>query len=344
VATPERVRYPMSHGNHEPTTIMPRRDRHRIAPTARWLGAALVALLAVPALAHPPHQPQLERIAPGVYALTAPPGPPSRENRGRTNSTGILIGPSGVVLVDPGPSRKAGLQVLRAVRSLTRKPVAAVILTHAHPENVLAAGVVAGRDAPVIASHRTYALMRDRCSECLTRLTGLTGESAMSGTDIRLPDQTVAAGTTDRTYGGRRLKLIHTGWGHTAGDLAVLDVASGTLFTGGLANNRVMPDMHEAQTRGWVEALRILEAMAPVRVVPGEGAPAGAELLSAMRGYLAALLERVEATYRQQGSVFEVLSDGDLPAYAGWVRYADGHALNIQHVYAELEKEDFATR
>ena len=240
--------------------------------------------------------------------------------------------------------RKAGLQVLRAVRSLTRKPVAAVILTHAHPENVLAAGVVAGRDAPVIASHRTYALMRDRCSECLTRLTGLTGESAMSGTNIRLPDQTVAAGTTDRTYGGRRLKLIHTGWGHTAGDLAVLDVASGTLFTGGLANNRVMPDMHEAQTRGWVEALRILEAMAPVRVVPGEGAPAGAELLSAMRGYLAALLERVEATYRQQGSVFEVLSDGDLPAYAGWVRYADGHALNIQHVYAELEKEDFATR
>ena len=334
----------MSHDNHAPMTMSPRPVWHRITPTARGFVAALLALLAVPALADPPHQPRLERIAASVYALTAPPGPPSPENRGRTNSTGILIGPTGVVVVDPGPSRKAGLQVLRAVRSLTRKPVAAVILTHAHPENVLAAGVVAGRSAPVIASHRTYALMRDRCSECLTRLTGLTGESAMSGTNIRLPDQTVAVGTTDRTYGGRTLKLIHTGWGHTAGDLAVLDVASGTLFTGGLANNQVMPDMHEAQTRGWVEALRTLEALAPVRVVPGEGAPAGAELLATMRSYLAALFERVEATYREQGSVFEVLGDGDLPAYAGWVRYAEVHSLNIQHVYAEMEKEDFATR
>lgn len=334
----------MSHTSRESVGAKMLSMRPRILPAARWLCAALLAILATSTLADPPHKPRLERVSTGVYALIAPPGPPSPQNSGRTNSTGILIGPSGVVVIDPGPSRKAGLQVLRAIRSFTRKPVAAVILTHAHPENVLAAGVVAGRNAPVIASHRTYALMRDRCRECLTRLTSLAGEAAMKGTDIRLPDQTVAVGTTERTYGGRTLKLIHTSWGHTAGDLAVLDVASGSLFTGGLANNRVMPDMHEAQTRGWVEALHALEAIGPVRVVPGEGAPAGAELLVATRSYLAALLERVEATYRQQGSVFEVLSEGDLPAYFGWVRYADVQMLNIQHVYAELEKEDFATR
>ncbi len=221
MATPERVRCPMSRDNRAPATTMPRPVWQRIAPGARWLAAALLALLALPAPAYPLQQPRFERISAGVYALTAPPGPPNPENRGRTNNTGLLVGHSGVVVVDPGPSRKAGLQMLRAVRSLTRKPVVAVILTHAHPENVLAAGAVAGRHAPVIASHRTYALMRDRCSECLVRLTGLTGESAMSGTGIRLPDQTVAAGTTDRNYGGRMLKLIHTGWGHTAGDLAV---------------------------------------------------------------------------------------------------------------------------
>jgi hypothetical protein len=42
--------------------------------------------------------------------------------------------------------------------------------------------------------------------------------------------------------------------------------------------------------------------------------------------------------------VFDVLADGDLPDYANWSGYAAVHALNLQHVYAELEREDFASR
>ena len=283
-------------------------------------------------------------LAPGVYALSADPAPPSQANRGRTNSTGVLIGRSGVVVIDPGPNRKEGEQLLRSIRKLTRKPVVAVILTHPHPENVLAAGVVAGASAPVIAQARAFALMRDRCSDCLQRLSGLVGETAMAGTSIRLPDQTVGDGVTERSPGGRRLRLIATGWGHTAGDLAVLDLDSGTLFGGGLVNHGVVPDMHEARVRGWLSALDTLAALAPRHVVPGEGAPGGAHLIGDTRDYLADLLGRVEATYRQQGSVFEVLEDGDLPRYAGWVRYREAQPLNIQHVYAELEREDFAAR
>jgi glyoxylase-like metal-dependent hydrolase (beta-lactamase superfamily II) len=284
------------------------------------------------------------QLTPGVYALDAPPGPPGPSNAGRTNNTGVLIGSGGVVVVDPGPNRKAGERVVRIIRSLTRRPVVAVILSHAHAENVLAAEVVAGRTGVVIAHARTYALMRDRCSDCLARLTGLTGEAAMTGTNIRLPDQTVGDGYTGRTYGGRKLLLIHTGWGHTAGDLAVLDIATGTLFSGGLTNNQVMPDMHESRMHGWIAALEALEMLAPRRVVPGEGAPGDANLLRDTRVYLADLLERVAATYRQQGSVFELLEDGEMPRYAHWVRYRESQPLNIQHVYAELEKEDFSAR
>jgi glyoxylase-like metal-dependent hydrolase (beta-lactamase superfamily II) len=304
-----------------------------------WLATVVGLFAPVTANATPPL-----RLTDGVYAVTATPGPPDLINRGRTHNSGLLIGAQGVVVIDPGPSRRDGQRLLRTLRTLTRKPVVAVILTHAHPENVLAAAVVAGARAPVIASHRTYALMQERCSECLQRLTGMTGESAMTGTTIRLPDQTVAEGITERRYGGRAVQLIHTGWGHTAGDLAVLDVESGTLFTGGLANNGVMPDMHEARTRGWITALQRLEALEPRRVVPGEGLPGGPGLLAATRSYLTALLERVEASYRQQGSVFDVLADGELPEYTGWTRYREAQPLNIQHVYAELEKEDFAAR
>lgn len=308
------------------------------------LAITVACLAGGPAAARDGGLPRPVALAPGVYALTALPGPPDPSNAGRTNSTGVLIGSGGVVVVDPGPNRKAGERVAKIIRSLTRKPVVAVILTHAHPENVLAAEVVAGRTAVVIAHARTYALMRDRCSECLARLTGLVGEAMMAGTTIRLPDQTVGDGRTRRTYGGRELLLVHAGWGHTAGDLAVLDVASGTLFTGGLANREVMPDMHESRTRGWIAALETLQALGPRHVVPGEGAPGGADLLRDTHAYLTDLLERVERTYRQQGSVFEVLEDGEIPRYSRWVRYREAQPLNIQHVYAELEKEDFAAR
>ncbi|MBU3694387.1 MAG: MBL fold metallo-hydrolase [Rhodocyclaceae bacterium] len=324
---------------------------------AGWLGACLAATSLDALAAEYPAAPT--RLAPGVYARGAPPGPPSPANRGRTNSTGILVGSTGVVVVDPGPSRAEGLRLLRAIRRLTPKPVVAVVLTHAHPENVLAADTVAGRSAVVVAQARTYALMRDRCSECLQRLIGLAGQPAMVGTNIRLPDQTVGDGVTERVWGGRRVRLVATGWGHTAGDLVVFDVASGTLFAGGLVNREVMPDMHEARIRGWLAALDTLSALSPRRVVSGERvagkraavASGRAEyrgddirLIGMTRDYLADLLARVEATYRQQGSVFEVLADGELPRYAGWVRYGEAQPLNIQHVYAELEKEDFATR
>lgn len=321
----------------------PARDPATRIGCTGWAIGLLALLVAGTATAREPAK-ALLRLAPGVYALAAEPGPPGTDNRGRTNSTGVLIGRSGVVVIDPGPNRKAGEQLLRSIRKLTRKPVMAVILTHAHPENVLAAGVVAGASAPVIAQARAFALMCDRCSDCLQRLAGLVGDAAMAGTMIRLPDQTVGDGITERRLGGRQLRLVATGWGHTAGDLAVLDVKTGTLFTGGLVNHGVMPDMHEARTRGWLAALDALAALQPRRVVPGEGPAGGAGLIGDTRDYLTDLLARVETTYRQQGSVFEVLEDGDLPRYSGWVRYREVQPLNIQHVYAELETEDFAAR
>lgn len=321
----------------------------RETPLRRVLVASLACLLWATADAAGGRDtspaPGLQRVASGVYVLPAhEPGPPAARNAGLTQNAGVLLGPEGVVVIDPGPNQLAGRRLMQRIRRITRLPVVAVILTHAHPENVLAAAAVAGDSAPVIAHARTYALMRERCSECLTRLTRLVGERAMQGTAIRVPDQTIADGATIRRYGGRELLMMHVAWGHTAGDLAVLDKASGTLFTGGVASNRVMPDLHEGRTRGWIEALRTLEALVPTHVIPAEGVHGGPELLTQTRTYLSTLLGWVEATYHAQGSVFELLANSDMPAYADWARYADTQPLNIQHVYAELEKEDFAAR
>ena len=313
----------------------------RVQRSARW---ACVLLLVMAVWSPGVAAIELQAMAPGVYGVIANAREPSSDNGGVSANSGVIVGSEGVTVIDPGPNRAAGLALRRAIRRVTAKPVVAVIATHAHPENVLAADALLGPATPLIAHERTFALMRDRCADCFERLSGLVGRAAMAGTRIRVPDQTVPDGITERTYGGRTLRLIHVGWGHTAGDLAVLDRQTGTLFAGGLVSNRVLPDTHEARVRSWIAALAALSQQPVRRVVPGQGNPGPASLIGEFSGYLLALLARVEVPYREQLSVFDVLADGDLPDYANWSGYAAVHPLNLQHVYAELEREDFASR
>ncbi len=286
----------------------------------------------------------LQRLAPGVYVSLAKGYDAAEDNAGVVVNAGVLVGSEGVVVIDPGPSAAAGKALLREIRRVTRKPVVAVIATHPHPENVLAAASLMGPSTVLIGHARTYALMRDRCEDCFARLSAMIGERHLVGTDIVLPDQTVLGPEVDRRLGGRDLRLLHLGWGHTAGDLAVLDVTSGTLFAGGLVSNRVVPDMREADTLGWISALIGLSQVPAKRVVPAQGAVGPPSVIGEFRGYLESLLLLVRRPYDEHLSVFDVLADGELPDYRDWVRYADAHLLNIQHVYSELEREDFRSR
>ena len=114
----------------------------------------LVAFTGVPAEAQPVLNPFAAReIAPGIHLLATPPdylGP-------ATGNVTVIEQTDGVVLIDSGASAAHGRRVVQFVRTLTGKPVKAVLLTHWHNDHPLGVSEIraAWPRVRIVATERT---------------------------------------------------------------------------------------------------------------------------------------------------------------------------------------------
>lgn len=315
-------------------------------PALRLAFAAALLIPAVPvsfpAFAANTTRPlRAEPVAPSVYAIIGELGQPSPENRGNALNTGFIVGREGVIVVDTGPSHAHGAQILAAVGAVTPLPVALAINTHAHPENTLGNSAFASRGIPILAHTETIVAMRRNCENCLANMRTLLGEEIMAGTTAVVPNRSVAR-TTELHVAGRRLRLVFHGPGHSTGDLAVLDIETGVLFSGGLVSLDRIPALRFANTRGWIRALDRLAREPIRRLVPGNGPVSAPSRIRETRDYLHELLAEVEHHRNKGAGVLDAIQACTLPAFRRWALYRELHPQNVQHVYYELDKEDLA--
>jgi quinoprotein relay system zinc metallohydrolase 1 len=280
-------------------------------------------------------------VAPGVFAFIGEPEEMTPANRGNVVNTGFIVGDEGVIVIDSGANDRHGRKIIDTIERVTKKPIALLVNTHPHPENVLGNSAFARRKIALLAHSETIAAMRARCEMCFKQTLAQLNEEIMSGTEIVIPERAIDA-SQDVVIGGRRLRLLHFGWAHTEGDLAVLDLDTGVLFAGGLVFLDRIPVMQQASTRGWIAALEQLKAQPIKRVVPGVGPIAEPARIGDTAAYLAALLESIERQYAEGKSAIDVLYSSELTEFSRWALYDSTHPLNIQHVYRELEREELA--
>jgi glyoxylase-like metal-dependent hydrolase (beta-lactamase superfamily II) len=210
------------------------------------------------------------------------------------------------------------------------------ILTQPLQEFVMGSAAFAERGIPVLAHEAAARMVTARCETCLKNLQALLGEEMMAGTRVLAPPQTLATSQT-RTVGGRTLKLWHGGWGATAGDLAVIDLATGVAFSGALVSVQRIPELRDANLAGWREALAAFEALPVKTLVPGYGPVADLAAIAAQRRYFDALERQATDLLNDGASLLEASERADLPAYAGWANYARAHPRNLQQTYLRLE-------
>ncbi len=285
-------------------------------------------------------RPVLLNLAPGIHAIPGRGAEPDRHNCGRSANGLVITGRDGMILVDPGPSRKAGKALQAVLGGMSGLPVVAIVLTHAHPENTLATGALSGPGVPVIASDLAAGLMYERCPRCLARLQRSVGASGMKGTRIILPNHTVAQSDT-RVIGGRSMRLLRFEHAHTRGDLAVLDEETRVLFAGGLAVAEVIPDLGEGSLAGWRQALTELADLRPRCAVPGIGRISCDDVLGTTLAYLDALAAFVKREMDAGGDLAAALERAAMPTFAGWSGYPRRHLLNVQRAWQEMEGEFF---
>ncbi|MEO1775023.1 MAG: quinoprotein relay system zinc metallohydrolase 1 [Pseudomonadota bacterium] len=233
---------------------------------------ALKAAVAVPALgmmtrAVPAAARQadfLVAVADGVWMHQGDTETFSRDNGGDIANVAVFATDDGALVVDAGSSRAFSEQ-LRAEVEIRCGGLAATILTHHHPDHTF--GTQALADRPIIAQPATAAKVEANLvdyADLLYREVGLP----MRGTEPVLPNQSIAPGLL--TVGGRRFEVLALA-GHTEADLALLDIATGTLVAGDLLFLDRAPTVPDADLATWHASLDRLAALAPAAAIPGHG-------------------------------------------------------------------------
>ena len=269
-------------------------------------------------------------VAGDAYAFIGRTEDFSPANGGNIVNTGFIVGTGGIIVIDSGSSLRYGSQMRQAIAKVSDKPVALLINTHHHPDHFLGNQAFAGTPiAALPATIEGIAADGNAFAENLFRLTG----DWMKGTEVVVPGRTLSAGTLD--LAGRRLRLLGLD-GHTGGDLAVYDEASGVLFSGDLVFNGRAPTTPHADVAHWLTALDRLEAITReasfVALVPGHGPVArDAAPIRQTRAWLNWLQGAMRDAARAGLDMNEVLAlplpaeFADLPVAASEYRRSVGH-------------------
>ncbi|HNS88068.1 MAG TPA: MBL fold metallo-hydrolase, partial [Parvularculaceae bacterium] len=209
----------------------------------------------------------LEKLAEGVYALTAEGDP----------NVGAIEGEDFIVAIEARATPRAARDWLAELRKHTDKPVRYLVLTHYHAVRVLGASAFDAQE--IIASETTRRLIEERGKEDWDSEFGRMPRLFKDPEEI--PGLTWPTLTFEDAMrielGGERghLELKFCGRGHTAGDIVVWHPQTKTLFAGDLVEAQAALYTGDAFHMDWSsKTLDKVKAFKAEALIGGRGAVA----------------------------------------------------------------------
>jgi len=205
-----------------------------------------------------------ERLSENAYAYVA---------EGDPNS-GVIVGDDSVMVIDATATPVMAQPLIRAIRSVTDKPIRHVVLTHYHAVRVLGAPAFTHEGAVnIFASRATRELIVERGQADMDSEIGRFPRLFQAVESIRgLTWPTVVFERELTLYlGSLEVRLLYLGAGHTRGDIAVWIPSQGICFAGDLVEFNAGVYTGDAYLAAWPQTLDALQALSAQKMVPGRG-------------------------------------------------------------------------
>jgi cyclase len=327
--------------------------RHAISSCGLLLSLALTSAADESPAAVPGLRYRLDQVAEGVFCATAHGVPYYVAN------SVVIVGDDGAAIVDPGAGPN-GARVLRAaIRMITDRPIRWVIDTHFHFDHAFGNGAFG--DAPVVAHDSVRPMLGkdalltrtvagyvaglpaqiDKTRADVLRLAALEAYRDELATFVATPPALTFGDRVTLWLGGREVRLLHLGRGHTAGDVVVYLPRERIVCTGDLFNGYI-GYMGDAYVDEWADTLARLEALDFATVIPGHGAPfEGKDKVAPVEACLRDLWRQAETRKREGVPADRAAAAIDLRAHASRFKQlaqVGFEPLAIRRIYEVIEE------
>jgi len=253
---------------------------------------------------------------------------------GNGGNTGIILGKTGVIVIDAKGSPDSAKEVLAQIAKLTPKPVTHVILTHSDGDHVN--GLAAFPASVIVIAHEN----NKKEQEAALAAGGRGAPPA-----DHLPTVLVTKEKETQMLDGVKVELFHWGPAHTSGDLVVYLPEQKVVFGGDvIATNRPDPRVHQEKngsSEGIIATMHGIGALDADTFVPGHGGIQTKAFVQERAKKLEEKRKTIVAMVKQGKSLEEIkAADGD-NASAAPVGGPPAPAAPTftETVYAELTKK-----
>jgi glyoxylase-like metal-dependent hydrolase (beta-lactamase superfamily II) len=225
-------------------------------------------------------------------------------------------------------------------RRVAGASIGRLINTHHHVDHTLG-NALFPRDAEILAHARAKAEMERVGLGVLPIIERMAPQFAgkLDGIEERLPDATFDGEALEIEVGGRRVRLLHLGTGHTRGDILVHLPDERILFLGDVGFFFVTPMAFEGHVGNWIRVCdRILDELDPEVLVPGHGPVGSKDDLRLFQGYLRLVYAGARRAFDAGASEQEACAAVDLGEYTEWGE-PERLSINVNRCYQEFRGE-----
>jgi glyoxylase-like metal-dependent hydrolase (beta-lactamase superfamily II) len=239
----------------------------------------------------------------------------------RPATSGFIVTPAGVVVVDTSNSPTRARDLLYEIRERTDLPIRYVINTSSAGDHMLGNEVFSDEQATLISTKSAQEEMLQYRQELADRMRGETGwrlQARMRGFHVTPSTQTFNDKMTlklaDQEF--RMSSLLSSE--NSPQDAVVYLPAAKTLFLGELYDNQYFPRIGSRNVYRWIDVLRQVEGWDVDTYSPGHGAPGSKKDLVDFRKFLEWLVAQVEMRLKQGQSPEDVQKALWLPKTYNW--------------------------